>query len=159
MARDYPKFLFQHVTEAKSPGKYIVHLMEPYVLFKVAEQGREVSLKVVTHSDQAEREALIKIMNRAMAWYLATYRKITNTHEVDLIPSGKSLNDAYDEMIHVRGIHNVLDLSRQTVNNLRAYFKNNEKLTNDKKREQLLKAGWVVVQTERWAKVDTTLQG
>lgn len=35
MPREYPKFIYQNVTGTKSDGEYVVHLLEPRVVFKV----------------------------------------------------------------------------------------------------------------------------
>lgn len=159
MARQFPKFIFQNVTEAKSTGKFIVHTMNPYILFSVDEVGTQIKLNVLAADQSADKDTIIPIMKRAMNWYIATQRTQNTEEEVSLFPTGKTLNEAYEEMINTRGIHNELELTRGTVNNLRTYFENGSNLTDNKKKEQLLKVGWVIVQEEKWAKFKSEING
>lgn len=62
----------------------------------------------------------------------------------------KPLREAFESIIFIKGIHNDIGLSAQQIQDVRYNYRNG-KLSADKMRQLLTKAGWEVVQEERWA--------
>lgn len=70
MAREYPKFIYQNVTGTKGDGEYIVHLLEPRVVFKVLHEANgKVNLRLLDDPS----ESIEPIMKRALDWYIARH--------------------------------------------------------------------------------------
>jgi hypothetical protein len=61
--RDYPKFLFSNPTNTKSKGPFIVHLLEPRLVFRVINYNTIVFLDSVFDTIEAE-----KIQIAALRW-------------------------------------------------------------------------------------------
>lgn len=75
MARNYPKFLYQHVNlGTPGDGEFVVHLMAPMTLFRVQKSSTgAVSLHVV--EGFANGPEVEPIRSRATSWYIATQLK------------------------------------------------------------------------------------
>lgn len=59
-------------------------------------------------------------------------------------------DNAFSEMIHLRGIHNDLGVSQKLVSVYRQHLKNGRHITLDQKIELLEKAGYNLVQEPKW---------
>ena len=71
MARTYPKFLYQEVKGTKSDGEYIIHLLEPRLLFKV-EHLRNGSIELALMDEITMSHDIIEpILKRAKQWYIS----------------------------------------------------------------------------------------
>lgn len=153
MARTYPKFIYQHVTNAKSKGRFIMHLLQPAVLLSVHEEGRSVKLKLEeVYTEGATEDAIRPVMQRALDWYLATQREASDQTEdgkANLV-TGIPIRDAYEQMISTRGIGTSLQIERSTASNLRRDVRLGKYPTDNTMREQLKKAGWRCLQEEKW---------
>jgi hypothetical protein len=62
MAREYPRFIYSNPTNTKSKGPFIIHLLEPRLLFKVDSRQSLTCLDVVSDTNEAEqiKQAAIK---------------------------------------------------------------------------------------------------
>jgi hypothetical protein len=63
MAREYPRFLFSDPKNTKSKGPFLIHLLEPRILFKVVDRNTVVSLDYILDTNEAE-----KIKADAVKW-------------------------------------------------------------------------------------------
>lgn len=63
MAREYPRFLFSNPQNTKSEGPFVIHLLEPRLVFKVVDQDTLICLDIVYDTNQAE-----KISADALRW-------------------------------------------------------------------------------------------
>ncbi len=156
MARQYPKFLYQHVTNAKSNGHFIMHLQAPAVLMQVVEDGPELRIRLMEQYQEAEEKELRAVLDRALRWYLMTHRQTPETQPVDLLPTGKPLRDAYEEMLSTRGMASVLGIARSTLSNIRTGIRQGKYPSDEIMRRDLLAAGWMCMQQELWAKFPLT---
>lgn len=73
MARQHPKFLHQVVTGTKSNGEFVIHLLDPRVLFKVQRNDKgEITLacldEIGFYPNQKDIEA---IQARATQWLIS----------------------------------------------------------------------------------------
>jgi hypothetical protein len=64
MARDYPRFLFSNPQNTKSKGPFIVHLLEPRLVFLVINVNKLVCLDQVFDTTEAD-----KIDSAALKWF------------------------------------------------------------------------------------------
>lgn len=151
MAREYPKFLFQHVTTGKSIGRFIVHLLKPRCIYKIIEQGDESKLKLIECFDDADEKDLRNEAKRAFDWYFETQRKVDDV--VDLFPTGLSLKDAYRSLFNERGIYKTLELSRSRISNTKKFMESGIFPTDTLMKSHLEKCGWKKVSTELWSKI------
>ena len=77
MARPYPRFLLSHVTEGKSTGYFIVHLLKPRCLFKFEwpENGEEFGLTMLISFEEDPDYFLVNDVNLfikdARSWVIA----------------------------------------------------------------------------------------
>lgn len=157
MARNYPKFLFQHVTEAKSKGRFIMHLQSPTMLMLVHEEGKQIRIEAVKVYEYCKDDVARQILDRALKWYIMSQRKADAVNEdgsFDMIPKGKPIKEAYITMLEKRGVSNDIGLGRSTVSIIKRAIREEQKFPGDATmREQLTKAGWTCMQQELWAKV------
>lgn len=152
MARTYPKFLYQHVTNAKSKGRFIMHLLQPAVLLSVHEEGRSVKIKLEETYCDASEDDIKPVMQRALDWYLATQREVgdqTDDGRANLIV-GIPLKEAYEQMINTWNVGKKLGLERSTTSNLRRDVRIGKFPTDFTMRHQLKEAGWRCLQEEKW---------
>lgn len=158
MARDYPRFMFDHVTTGKSTGRFIMHLLQPLVLLSVWEEGRSVKIRLVENYNDAPEGKVKPVMQDALDWYLRTHH--TNNPETDQgtanLITGLSIEHAYEEMISVRAVGNTLDLARSTASNIRRDVNQGKYPSIGTMRAQLTKAGWKCLQEEKWLKMKET---
>ena len=54
MAREYPRFIFSNPKNTKSEGPFLVHTLDPYIIFKVHRKNKAYHLQREFHS-QPER--------------------------------------------------------------------------------------------------------
>ena len=70
MARNHPKFLHQNITGTKSDGEFVIHLLQPRLLFKVHRDGRgKIELEpmdILSTADEITAGELIQ--TRATQW-------------------------------------------------------------------------------------------
>ncbi len=158
MARNYPRFIFDHVTSGKSPGRFIAHLLQPLVLLSVWEEGRSVKIRLVENYNDAPEAKVKPVMQDALDWYLRTHHNTnpeTDQGTANLIV-GLSLENAYEEKINVRAVGNTLDLARSTASNIRRDLAQGKFPSINTMRAQLEKAGWKCLQEEKWLKMKET---
>lgn len=149
MARQYPKFIYQHVTNAKSKGEFVMHLLDPVVLMKVRRKEITVVLDVVQCYDtKATSEDLEPILDAARSWYIATCNP---TPEVHHYSNGVSIQTAYNKIMSTRGISNKLGIDRSTVSIIRDKIVKQGKYPSREHMERDLKlCGWDITQHELW---------
>lgn len=63
MARNYPRFIYSNPTNTKSEGPFIVHLLEPRLIFKVVSKHELLCLDATLFTNEME-----KIKSDALKW-------------------------------------------------------------------------------------------
>lgn len=149
MPRKFPKFIFQNVTNAKSRGEYIMHLMYPAMLMQVRKLGQQVMIELVhCYENKVTDRDMSPILEAAKQWYLATCNPMPITHTFS---HGVPIKIAYNKLMGTRGIYKTLEIDRSTVSIIRdkivkkGKYPSHEHMVTD-----LLRAGWHVSQNELW---------
>jgi hypothetical protein len=65
MARLYPRFIFSDPQNTKSPGPFIVHLLDPVVVFKLTGTRRNPQLEVLKYPIGTD---ITEISGAAIKW-------------------------------------------------------------------------------------------
>lgn len=148
MSRQYPKFIYSKVTNAKSNGEFIVATLKPRILAKVLITNGRAELMLLEKFDVCTEEDLATQMQLMKKWYVHSI--FTKEQE----EKGKLLHDAYKELLAIRGISNTLDLNRSTVSNIRKQILESHKYPSvETMRTHLEMSGWRKVDDIRWEKI------
>lgn len=93
----------------------------------------------------------MKQYERLEMWYLGQTNRLK--YETVWINWGmeKKLSELFEEIINTRGVHHQLEMHEGTVRTYRKRYADG-KMTVEKMREVLMKAGYKMVQEERWGR-------
>ena len=53
MAREYPRFIFSNPKNTKSEGPFLIHTIDPYIIFKVHRKNKAYDLHRESHAHPA----------------------------------------------------------------------------------------------------------
>jgi hypothetical protein len=135
-------------------GNFIAHLQSPICIIKVITVVDNVTVRMYkVISDNAPEEELKVVLTDALAWYMANNQL---PEDQKYLPSGMSLKDAFYAMISTRNIKVQLDRKYRTIRNYRDMMKEGKTPSNETMRDYLSRAGWMIMQEEKWAKMNLT---
>ena len=87
MPRGYPRFFLSHVTDGKTPGTFIIHALEPFMIMKVIESKSDIvdfispridldSYSIVTLNKKelraSNKQPVLNVLTAAAKWYKPT---------------------------------------------------------------------------------------
>lgn len=148
MARNYPKYLYQNVTNAVSTGEFICSLVSPRILVKVKHKGLHVDLDLIDTFEPVSEDNLKKIIPAMLKWY------IHNIHLPAKEERGVSIHEAYASLIDTPALNKLLELSKSTVSNIKKNIsESNSFPKHDTMRDHLTKCGWQQLTSEKWDKL------
>jgi len=64
--RTYPKFIYSDPQNVKNAGPFIIHLLPPFVVFKVEITGKSIDLKIL--NDAFNNIDLPEVKKAALKW-------------------------------------------------------------------------------------------
>jgi len=145
MSRQYPKYLYQKVTNAKSNGEFICSNISPRIIAKVVHSGLNIQLVLLEKFEPVRDEELAVTLQLMKKWYIHNIRN--NAKE----EKGLSIYEAYSSLLDTRALNKILDLSKSTVSNIKTNIIENKIFPKyESMKRHLLKAGWTMVCEEKW---------
>lgn len=149
MSRQYPKFIYSKVTNAKSNGEFIVATLKPRLIAKVLMANGRAEMMLLEKFDSCNDEEMATQLQLMKKWYVHSIFPKQQEQK------GMLLHDAYNELLSIRGISNTFDLNRSTVSNIKKQIEENDKYPSvETMRAHLTLGGWHKVDDERWEKIN-----
>jgi hypothetical protein len=145
MSRQYPKYLYQKVTNARSNGEFICSTITPRIIVKVVHSGLNIQLVLLEKFEPVRDEELAVTMQLMKKWY------IHNIHTNAKEEMGLSIYEAYSSLLETSALNKILDLSKSTVSNIKKNIIENQIFPKyENMKGHLVKAGWSMVSEEKW---------